>query len=91
MAQPPDPGRLARRPLGGVDATVIRAEVQCRRSLSGQPGGSLVSLVELRFNRPDLDGDEAAANLAELILRMLGVPPDDAREVSRRPLPGLVD
>ncbi|MFM9697398.1 TetR/AcrR family transcriptional regulator [Streptomyces europaeiscabiei] len=54
-------------------------------------GGSLVSLVELRFNRPDLDGDEAAANLAELVLRMLGVPPDEAHEVSRRPLPGLDD
>ncbi|WP_369143006.1 TetR/AcrR family transcriptional regulator [Streptomyces sp. R44] len=51
-------------------------------------GGTLLSLVELRFARPDLDGDEAAANLAEMVLRMLGVPPDDAHEVARRPLPG---
>ncbi|MFD5326474.1 TetR/AcrR family transcriptional regulator [Streptomyces sp. NPDC127092] len=50
-------------------------------------GGTLLSLVELRFARPDLDGDEAAANLAEMVLRMLGVPPDDAHEVARRPLP----
>ncbi|MEU1163562.1 TetR/AcrR family transcriptional regulator [Streptomyces sp. NPDC090075] len=50
-------------------------------------GGTLLSLVELRFARPELDGDEAAANLAEMVLRMLGVPPDDAREVARRPLP----
>lgn len=50
-------------------------------------GGTLLSLVELRFARPDLDGDESAATLAEMVLRMLGVPPDDAREVARRPLP----
>lgn len=52
-------------------------------------GGTLLSLVELRFARPDLDGDEAAANLAEMVLRMLGVPPQDAHEVARRPLPDL--
>ncbi|MEU8433483.1 TetR/AcrR family transcriptional regulator [Streptomyces sp. NPDC029216] len=53
-------------------------------------GGTLLSLVELRFARPDVDGDEAAVNLAEMALRMLGVPPDDAHEVARRPLPGPV-
>ncbi|MEU1184559.1 TetR/AcrR family transcriptional regulator [Streptomyces sp. NPDC005820] len=52
-------------------------------------GGTLLSLVELRFARPDLDGDTAASNLAEMVLRMLGVPPDDAREVARRPLPDV--
>ncbi|MGX1560729.1 TetR/AcrR family transcriptional regulator [Streptomyces sp. NPDC055506] len=52
-------------------------------------GGSLLALVELRFARPGLDGDEAASNLAEMLLRMLGVPPEDARDVARRPLPDL--
>lgn len=52
-------------------------------------GGTLLSLVELRFARPDVDGDDAAVNLAEMVLRMLGVPPDDAHEVARRPLPDL--
>ncbi|TLS42335.1 TetR family transcriptional regulator [Streptomyces montanus] len=52
-------------------------------------GGTLLSLVELRFARPDLDGDEAASNLAEMVLRMLGVPPEDARNIARRPLPDL--
>ncbi|WP_328874670.1 TetR/AcrR family transcriptional regulator [Streptomyces sp. NBC_00287] len=50
-------------------------------------GGSLLALVELRFARPDLDGDETASNLAEMLLRMLGVPPEDAYDVARRPLP----
>ncbi|MFG2551495.1 TetR/AcrR family transcriptional regulator [Streptomyces sp. NPDC048581] len=52
-------------------------------------GGSLLALLELRFARPELDGDEAASNLAEMLLRMLGVPPEDARDVARRPLPDL--
>ncbi|WP_225095995.1 TetR/AcrR family transcriptional regulator [Streptomyces sp. CoH27] len=52
-------------------------------------GGTLLSMVELRFARPDVDGEEAAVNLAEMVLRMLGVPPDDAHEVARRPLPTL--
>ncbi|MFJ8106249.1 TetR/AcrR family transcriptional regulator [Streptomyces sp. NPDC096132] len=52
-------------------------------------GGTLLSLVELRFSRPELDGDEAASHLAEMVLRMLGVPPEDARDVARRPLPDL--
>lgn len=52
-------------------------------------GGTLLALVELRFARPDLDGDEAAANLAEMVLRMLGVPPDECRAIARRPLPAL--
>jgi hypothetical protein len=50
-------------------------------------GGTLLSLVEMRFARPDLDGDEAAVNLAEMVLRMLGVTPAEAHEVARRPLP----
>ncbi|MER7838122.1 TetR/AcrR family transcriptional regulator [Streptomyces sp. NPDC096040] len=58
-------------------------------ALSGL-GGLLLSLVELRFSRPDLDGDEAAVSLAEMALLMLGVPPADAHEVARRPLPDLV-
>ncbi|NNN34024.1 TetR/AcrR family transcriptional regulator [Streptomyces sp. S3(2020)] len=52
-------------------------------------GGTLLSLLELRFTRPELDGDEAASNLAEMVLRMLGLAPEDAHEVARRPLPGL--
>ncbi|MGX1668107.1 TetR/AcrR family transcriptional regulator [Streptomyces sp. NPDC055400] len=52
-------------------------------------GGSLLALVELRFTRPELDGDEAASNLAGMVLRMLGVPASDAHDVARRPLPTL--
>lgn len=52
-------------------------------------GGALLALVELRFARPDLDGDKAAMDMAEMMLRMLGLSRDEAGEVARRPLPGL--
>jgi AcrR family transcriptional regulator len=52
-------------------------------------GGSLLALVELRFAYPDRDGDEAASNMAGLMLRMLGVPAEEAREITHRPLPAL--
>ncbi|WP_210719422.1 TetR/AcrR family transcriptional regulator [Streptomyces galbus] len=52
-------------------------------------GGPLLPLVELRFARPEVDGDEAAVHLAEMVLRMLGLPADEAHEVARRPLPDL--
>jgi AcrR family transcriptional regulator len=52
-------------------------------------GGALLSMVELRFTRPELDADETASQLAEMVLRMLGVPQDDAHDVARLPLPDL--
>ncbi|MFJ4783850.1 TetR/AcrR family transcriptional regulator [Streptomyces sp. NPDC088794] len=52
-------------------------------------GGSLLALLELRFARPDVAGDEAASNQAELLLRMLGLPPQDAHDVAHSPLPDL--
>jgi AcrR family transcriptional regulator len=52
-------------------------------------GGSLLALVELLLTHPNLDCDAAATDMAELVLRMLGLPHDDAGEVARRPLPDL--
>ena len=49
-------------------------------------GGSLLALVDMRVTHPEMDGEEAAANMAELMLRMLGVPADEAREIARQPL-----
>ncbi|MFJ8021435.1 TetR/AcrR family transcriptional regulator [Streptomyces sp. NPDC096311] len=50
-------------------------------------GGSLLALLDLHLSRPDADGDEAAAAMAEMMLRMLGVPTDEAREIAAHPLP----
>ena len=50
-------------------------------------GGSLMALLELRFTRPDVDSEASAQDMAEMALRMLGLRPDEAREVAHRPLP----
>ncbi|TVL88030.1 TetR family transcriptional regulator [Streptomyces sp. SAJ15] len=50
--------------------------------------GALLGLVELTLSRPDGAGPEVCEEMAELMLRMLGMAPDDAHEVARRPLPG---
>ncbi|MFD4599854.1 TetR/AcrR family transcriptional regulator [Streptomyces sp. NPDC058464] len=76
----------ARRDLQRGIETGRFAAVDPAYALSGT-GGVLLSLVELRFSRPDLDGEEAASNLAEMTLRMLGVPAEEAHKVARRPLP----
>ncbi|WP_371673750.1 TetR/AcrR family transcriptional regulator [Streptomyces sp. NBC_00289] len=54
-------------------------------------GGSLLGLLQLRYSRPDINVEEAAENLAEMVLRMLGVAMDEARDIARRPLPESTD
>lgn len=49
---------------------------------------SLLALLELWFTQPEVDGDQVAGAMAEMLLRMLGVPLDEARRLARRPLPG---
>jgi AcrR family transcriptional regulator len=80
---------LARRALRDVEQGIAASRFTLADpiiALSAM-GGSLLALLELRFARPDMNGDEAAENMAEMLLRMLGVPINDAREVARRPLP----
>ncbi|MFD3450734.1 TetR/AcrR family transcriptional regulator [Streptomyces sp. NPDC058691] len=51
--------------------------------------GSMLALLELWVSRPETetDKDQAAGTLAAMLLHMLGVPPDEARDLTRRPLP----
>ncbi|MGW3730923.1 TetR/AcrR family transcriptional regulator [Streptomyces sp. NPDC000851] len=51
---------------------------------------SLLALMELWFTQPDVDSDQAAGTMAEMLLHMLGLPLDEARGLARRPLPGGV-
>ncbi|MEY9857789.1 AcrR family transcriptional regulator [Catenulispora sp. GAS73] len=51
-------------------------------------GGSLLALLELGYARPDADFEQTAQTMAELMLRMLGVPADEAHDVARHPYPG---
>ncbi|WNO76893.1 TetR/AcrR family transcriptional regulator [Streptomyces sp. AM8-1-1] len=82
---------LAPRALRDLERGIAAGRFDCidpTTALSAM-GGTLLALVALRLDRPDLDGEEAASDLAEMVLRMLGVPPDDAHQVTRRPLPDL--
>ncbi|MFJ8075714.1 TetR/AcrR family transcriptional regulator [Streptomyces sp. NPDC096176] len=49
--------------------------------------GSLLALLELRSNKPEVDSNRAAGAMAEMLLHMLGLSPDEARDVARRSLP----
>jgi AcrR family transcriptional regulator len=51
-------------------------------------GGSLLALLELPYSRPEIDTAAAANDLAETVLRMLGVASREAREIARGPFPG---
>jgi AcrR family transcriptional regulator len=52
-------------------------------------GGALLGLGNLLRNQPDRDDASAADAVTVDILRMFGVPADEAREICSRPLPDL--
>ena len=82
---------LAPRALRDIQHGIASGRFTCTdptMALSAM-GGTLLSLVALRLARPDVDGDEAASNLAEMVLRMLGVPADETHDITRRTLPSL--
>src|SRR6476660_6819741 len=51
--------------------------------------GALLGLTQLLDDQPERDPAKAADQVAEDLLRMYGLSPDEAREVCRRPLPDL--
>lgn len=52
-------------------------------------GGALLGLGNLLRNQPDRDDAEAADTVTEDLLRLFGLPADEAREICLRPLPDL--
>ena len=51
-------------------------------------GGSLLGLLQMLDADPEVDADEATDRLAESLLRMFGLPAEEAAEIASRPLPG---
>jgi AcrR family transcriptional regulator len=51
--------------------------------------GSLLAMMYISLTDPDLVDDAACDQLAEQLLRMLGVPPAEARKLASAPLPDL--
>ncbi|MEU4712403.1 TetR/AcrR family transcriptional regulator [Micromonospora purpureochromogenes] len=51
--------------------------------------GAALVLGQLLHDHPERDDAAATDQVTEDVLRMLGLPPDDAHEICRRPLPAL--
>lgn len=51
--------------------------------------GAALCLGQLLHDHPERDDAEATDQVTEDLLRMLGLPPDEAHEICQRPLPGL--
>ncbi|MEV0248873.1 TetR/AcrR family transcriptional regulator [Nocardia sp. NPDC050712] len=52
-------------------------------------GGATLCLGQLLHEQPERDDAEATDQVAEDLLRMFGLPTEEAREICRRPLPPL--
>ncbi|MBO7936696.1 TetR/AcrR family transcriptional regulator [Streptomyces antibioticus] len=52
-------------------------------------GGSLLGLMQLLDAEPHMDAEKAGDHLAANLLRMFGLPHDEAWDVATRPLPAL--
>ena len=51
--------------------------------------GALLGLGNLLLNQPGRDDSQAADKLTENMMRLFGMPADEAQEICRRPLPDL--
>jgi hypothetical protein len=51
--------------------------------------GALLSLKRLLHDQPERDDAQATDRLGENLLRVYGLPADEAQEICRRPLPDL--
>jgi AcrR family transcriptional regulator len=51
--------------------------------------GCLLAYIHVRLHTPDVLGDDSPDELAEQVLRMLGMNPRSARAVAHRPLPAV--
>lgn len=54
-------------------------------------GGALLGLGNLLRNQPDRDDAAASDSVTEDVLRLFGLPADEAQEICRRPLPDLAN
>jgi AcrR family transcriptional regulator len=54
-------------------------------------GGALLGLGQLLQNQPDRDDAHCADRVTEDVLRLFGMPADEAHDICRRPLPDIND
>ena len=82
---------LAPRALRDIEAAVTagRFTVEDPELALSVAGGALLGLGNLLRNQPDRDDAAAADTVTENVLRLFGLPADEAQEICRRPLPDL--
>jgi AcrR family transcriptional regulator len=82
---------LAPRALRDIEAAVSagRFTVDDPELALSVAGGALLGLGNLLRSQPDRDDAAAADTVTEDVLRLFGLPADEAREICRRPLPDL--
>ena len=83
---------------GGVAPRLLRdlrAGMASGRFLEAEPrlaraavSGAVLATLQMALTTPELVDDPACDQLVEQLLRMLGVPLDEARELAHGPLPG---
>jgi AcrR family transcriptional regulator len=82
---------LAPRALRDIEAAVSagRFTVDDPELALSVAGGALLGLGNLLRSQPDRDDAAAADTVTEDVLRLFGLPENEAREICRRPLPDL--
>ncbi len=82
---------LAPRALRDIEAAVTagRFTVEDPELALSVAGGALLGLGNLLRNQPDRDDAAAADTVTENVLRLFGLPADEAQEICRRSLPDL--
>ncbi|MGV9665991.1 TetR/AcrR family transcriptional regulator [Nocardia niigatensis] len=83
---------LAPRARRDVDAAVRAGRFQVHDPELAMTivAGSALCLGQLLHEHPERDDAAASDQITEDLLRMFGLPPEEAHEISRRPLPALV-
>jgi AcrR family transcriptional regulator len=82
---------LAPRALRDIEAAAAagRFTVDDPELALAMAGGALLGLGNLLRDQPDRDDAAAADAVTEAVLRLFGLPADDAREICQRSLPDL--
>ncbi|MFD9698226.1 TetR/AcrR family transcriptional regulator [Lentzea sp. NPDC059081] len=81
--------RALRDIAAGIDAD--RFQVSSARLAMSTVAGALLAALQLSLTDPAFDDDTVYDQLAEQLLRMLGIPAAEARELATAPLPGPVN
>jgi AcrR family transcriptional regulator len=81
-------GPRARRDIAAASAAG-RFQVADAELAMAVAAGALLGLGQLLIDHPERDDAEATDRVTTDVLRMFGLPPDEAAEICRRPLPDI--